>query len=212
MKIGDIADLDWDKGEGLLPAIVQHAGSGAVLMLGYMNRTALGRTLAEGRVTFFSRSRQQLWTKGETSGNFLEAVTLTTDCDRDTLLIQALPAGPVCHTGGASCFAEAAPSAAGRLAFLDRLEEVIAERIAEQPEGSYTARLYAEGPRRIAQKVGEEGVEVALATVTGDDGAVIAESADLLYHLALLLKQRGLSLAAVAAELELRHIRRISTG
>ena len=212
MKIGNIADLDWDKGEGLLPAIVQHAGTGAVLMLGYMNRAALGRTLAEGRVTFFSRSRQQLWTKGETSGNFLEAVTLSTDCDRDTLLIQALPAGPVCHTGSASCFAEAAPSAASRLAFLDRLEEVIAERIAEQPEGSYTARLYAQGPRRIAQKVGEEGVEVALAAVTADDSAVIAESADLLFHLALLLKQRGVSLAAVAAELELRHIGRTGTG
>lgn len=207
MKIGDVAGLDWDKGDGLLPVVVQHAATGAVLMLGYMNRAALSRTLSDGRVTFYSRSRERLWTKGETSGHFLSVVSITTDCDRDTLLVQAQPAGPVCHTGSPSCFDEAAP-VGGRLAFLDQLEEVIAQRIAEQPEGSYTARLYAQGPRRVAQKVGEEGVEVALAAVTGDDAAVVAESADLLYHLALLLQQRGLSLAAVVNELALRHTSR----
>ncbi|MBM5812726.1 MAG: bifunctional phosphoribosyl-AMP cyclohydrolase/phosphoribosyl-ATP diphosphatase HisIE [Gammaproteobacteria bacterium] len=207
MKIGAIAGLDWDKGGGLLPAIVQHAETGTVLMLGYLNRAALERTLDDGRVTFYSRSRERLWTKGETSGHFLSVVSITTDCDRDTLLIQARPAGPVCHTGSPSCFAEAEP-VGSRLAFLERLEEVIAQRIAEQPEGSYTARLYAQGPRRIAQKVGEEGVEVALAAVTADDAAVVAESADLLYHLALLLKQRGLSLTAAVNELALRHASR----
>lgn len=208
MKPEEIGGLAWDKGDGLLPAVVQHAGTGTVLMLGYMNQEALGLTLSQGRVTFFSRSRQQLWTKGETSGNFLETVAVTTDCDRDALLVQALPAGPVCHAGTATCFPAAAPTAAESLAFLMRLERVIAERIAELPEGSYTARLYAQGPRRIAQKIGEEGVELALAAVTNDDAAVVAEAADLLYHLALLLKQRGLSLTAVVNELALRHASR----
>lgn len=205
MKIDEIADLDWNKGDGLLPAIVQHAGTGALLMLGYMNRQALRTTLSGGRVTFFSRSREELWTKGETSGNFLEVVAVSADCDRDAILVQALPAGPVCHTGSANCFPQATRSEAERFAFLARLEDVIARRIAEQPEGSYTARLHAQGRRRLAQKVGEEGVELALAAADGDDAEVLAESADLLYHLALLLKERGLSLSAVIDELELRH-------
>lgn len=205
MKFDELPDLDWGKGEGLLPAIVQHARTGAVLMLGYMNRQALITTLASGRATFFSRSRQALWTKGETSGNFLSVVAVSADCDHDTVLVQALPAGPICHSGSASCFPTAMKSDAERLSFLTQLETVILQRIAEQPEGSYTARLYAAGPRRIAQKVGEEGFEVALAAVGGDDAEVLAESADLLYHLTLLLKQRGLSLTAVADELELRH-------
>lgn len=205
MKRDEFPDLDWAKGDGLLPAIVQHARTGALLMLGYMNQQALHTTLDGGRVTFFSRSRNVLWTKGETSGNFLEAVAVSADCDGDTILVQALPAGPVCHTGSATCFPEALKCDAERLAFLGQLEMVIAQRIAGQPDGSYTARLHAEGPRRMAQKVGEEGVELALAAATGDDAEVVAEAADLLYHMTLLLRQRGLSLAAVVEELELRH-------
>jgi phosphoribosyl-ATP pyrophosphohydrolase/phosphoribosyl-AMP cyclohydrolase len=212
MKVEEIARLDWDKGDGLLPAVIQDADSGAVLMLGFMNREALRVTLVEGRATFFSRTRQTLWTKGETSGNFLEVVSVSADCDADTLLVLARPAGPVCHTGAASCFAGAEPSRAAGLAFLPRLEEILSDRIARSPEGSYTAELFSQGPTRIAQKIGEEGVEVALAAAGGDDAAVVGETADLLYHLLLLLRQRGLSLAAVAAELELRHAARLAAA
>ena len=159
----------------------------------------------ERRVTFFSRTRQGLWTKGESSGNFLEVVSLTTDCDRDTLLVQALPAGPVCHKGTPTCFPQAETTAAGRLAFLDTLDRIIAERVASQPEGSYTAKLFAQGAGRIAQKIGEEGVEVALATVGNDDDKLIGECADLVYHLLLMLRHRGIGLGAVTSELELRH-------
>ena len=205
MKFHDLPDLDWDKGKGLLPAVVQHSQTGVLLMLGYMNREALGTTLASGHVTFFSRGRAALWTKGGTSGTFLEIVAVSADCDRDTILVQALPAGPVCHTGSATCFPGAMKSDAERLAFLVQLESIIAERIVTQPEGSYTARILAEGPRRVAQKIGEEGVELALAAASGDDAEVLAEAADLLYHLALLLKQRGMSFAAVVEKMELRH-------
>ena len=205
MKFHDLPDLDWDKGKGLLPAVVQHSQTGVLLMLGYMNREALGTTLASGHVTFLSRGRAALWTKGGTSGNFLEIVAVSADCDRDTILVQALPAGPVCHTGTASWFPGAMKSDAERLAFLVQLESIIAERIVTQPEGSYTARILAEGPRRVAQKIGEEGVELALAAASGDDAEVLAEAADLLYHLALLLKQRGMSFAAVVEKMELRH-------
>lgn len=202
LALADIASLDFDKAGGLLPAIVQHASSGAVLMLGYMNREALRETLTRRRVVFFSRSRQCLWEKGETSGHTLQLAGVRTDCDRDTLLVTAIPAGPVCHLGTPTCFGD---GAAGRLAFLDALEGVIAQRLADRPEGSYTSRLYAEGPRRIAQKVGEEGLEVALAAVAETDEKLIAESADLLYHLLLLLKSRGLRLEQVVAELQSRH-------
>jgi len=208
MKLEEVPALDWDKGDGLLPAIVQHAGSGAVLMLGYMNREALRDTLSSGRVTFFSRSRERLWTKGETSGNYLELVSVSADCDADTLLVLAKPAGPVCHKGTDTCFADAAATATGRLAFLAELGEIVAERIADSPEGSYTAQLFAQGPHRIAQKIGEEGVELALAAVGDDEGAVISEAADLVYHLVLLLRARGLSLDAVSDELRLRHVGR----
>ena len=197
--------LDWEGHGGLLPAVVQHACSGKVLMLGYMNAEALERTLTERRVTFYSRSRQRLWTKGETSGNFLSLVDLATDCDSDALLVQAEPAGPTCHLGTESCFAGADRTSAESLAFLSTLEGIIARRIEDRPDGSYTARLYGEGPGRIAQKLGEEGVELALAAVSRDDDAVLAESADLLYHLLLLLKSRGLSLARAVAELTSRH-------
>jgi phosphoribosyl-ATP pyrophosphohydrolase/phosphoribosyl-AMP cyclohydrolase len=202
-------DLDWDKGGGLLPAVVQDAANGAVLMLGYMNRDALDATLATRRVTFWSRSKQRLWTKGETSGHFLEFTAVAADCDRDTLLILARPLGPACHNGTATCWGEDAPqSAAQGIAFLGRLEEIITERIAHPPEGSYTAKLLAAGMRRVAQKVGEEGVELALASLVQDDAEVIGEAADLLYHTVLLLKARNLSLSQVVDELEARHVAR----
>ena len=205
MKPGDVDRLDWAKGDGLLPAVVQDASSGVVLMLGYMNREALAQTLATGLVTFYSRSRSALWVKGETSGNRLHLRTLGADCDGDAILVQAVPDGPTCHTGTASCFPAAAPSEAGGLVFLRTLEHVIDERIANAPASSYTAKLHAEGPRRIAQKVGEEGVEFALAAAVGKDTEVTAEAADLVFHLVLALKVRGLSLADVAGELEQRN-------
>lgn len=205
LALADVDTLDFAKTDGLLPAVVQHAESGAVLMLGYMNREALRETLTRRRVVFYSRSRQRLWEKGETSGHTLQLTGVCTDCDRDTLLVTALPKGPVCHLGSATCFGDDTAAGTGRLAFLGALEAVIAQRMADRPEGSYTARLYAEGPKRIAQKVGEEGLEVALAAVAEADDKVIAESADLLYHLLLLLKSRGLRLEHVVAELESRH-------
>lgn len=202
----DATELDWDKGGGLLPAIVQDLGSGAVLMLGYMNREALAATRASGRVTFWSRSKGRLWTKGETSGHFLEVREIAADCDRDTLLIMAEAAGPACHQGTPTCWGESAPrSAAQPLAFLGRLEQVIAQRIATRPPGSYTAKLLAQGTRRIAQKVGEEGLELALAGVAQSDPEIIGEAADLMYHMLLLLKVKGLSLRQVIEELETRH-------
>lgn len=202
----DTDGLDWHKGGGLIPAIVQDAANGAVLMLGYMNPEALATTLATRRVTFWSRSKQRLWTKGETSGHFLEFVEMAADCDEDTLLILARPVGPACHTGTPTCWGDQAPqTAAQRIAFLGTLEEVITERIALKPDGSYTAKLLAEGTRRVAQKVGEEGLELALASVVQSDDEVIGEAADLLYHTLLLLKVRNLSLPQVVAELEKRH-------
>jgi phosphoribosyl-ATP pyrophosphohydrolase/phosphoribosyl-AMP cyclohydrolase len=205
MKLQQITALDWDKNDGLLPAIVQDARSGQVLMLAYMNREALRITLAEKRATFFSRSRNKLWTKGETSGNWLHVLDVEADCDRDTLLVLANPQGPTCHRGTQSCFGDDVATDAAGLSFLMRLESVIAQRISDRPEGSYTARLWSEGPTRIAQKVGEEGVEVALAAVTQNDERLISESADLLFHLALLLKSRNLSLTTAVRELEQRH-------
>jgi phosphoribosyl-ATP pyrophosphohydrolase/phosphoribosyl-AMP cyclohydrolase len=205
LTLADADSLDFDKSGGILPAIVQHAETGAVLMLGYMSREALCETLTRRHVVFFSRSRQRLWEKGETSGHTLELIEVRTDCDRDALLVTALPAGPVCHLETATCFGVDSPAAGSRLAFLGALEGVIARRMADRPEGSYTARLYAQGPKRMAQKVGEEGLEVALAAVAASDRELIAESADLLYHLLLLLASRGLRLEQVIAELESRH-------
>jgi len=208
MKIEDVTGLDWNKGDGLLPAVVQHAGSGAVLMVGYMNREALRETLSGGRVVFFSRSRSRLWLKGESSGHHLHVVSVSRDCDADAILVLADPQGPVCHLGTPSCFADQTPTDAQRLAFLSDLERVIARRIAEKPEGSYTARLFAEGRNRLAQKIGEEGVEVALAAVAEDDAKLLGECADLLYHLMLMLKSRNLSLDQVVNELGSRHEQR----
>ncbi len=205
MTPGQILELDWDKGDGLLPAVVQHAVNGGVLMLGFMNREALRATLDKGQVVFFSRRRASLWLKGETSGNFLNVISAVPDCDNDTILIQVIPDGPVCHKGTPTCFSEALQTDAGKLVFLAELERVIAERIAQQPEGSYTARLVGQGARRIAQKVGEEGLELALASATGEDREVIVECADLMYHVLLLLQSRNLSLARIVDELESRH-------
>jgi phosphoribosyl-ATP pyrophosphohydrolase/phosphoribosyl-AMP cyclohydrolase len=204
----DLSKLDFAKGDGLLPAIVQHAETGAALMLGYMNREALRETIERKRVVFFSRSKQRLWEKGETSGHTLDVVSISVDCDHDTLLVTALPRGPVCHTGTKTCFGDEPQTAAERLAFIGELESVIEKRIAERPEGSYTARLFAQGPKRIAQKVGEEGLEVALAAVAEGDDKVISESADLLFHLLVLLKSRGVKLERVVKELETRHATR----
>jgi phosphoribosyl-AMP cyclohydrolase / phosphoribosyl-ATP pyrophosphohydrolase len=205
--LADLGTLDFAKGAGLLPAIVQHAGNGAILMLGYMSREALAATLTRGRVVLFSRSRQRLWEKGEASGHSLELACVRTDCDRDALLIAAWPHGPTCHRGTVSCFGDA-PAAAAPQDFLAELGAVIAARIAERPAGSYTARLAAQGTRRVAQKLGEEGLELALAGAGGADEEVIAEGADLLYHLLVLLKVRGLSLERVVAELRARHAAR----
>jgi phosphoribosyl-AMP cyclohydrolase / phosphoribosyl-ATP pyrophosphohydrolase len=209
MNDPNLTQLDWDKGDGLLPAIVQHAVDGRVLMLGYMNEVALHRTLTEGRVTFFSRIRNQLWTKGETSGHFLRVTHVSTDCDRDTILVLAHPDGPTCHNGTPTCFADAREPQASRIAFLSTLQATIAQRIADSPEGSYTARLFASGVSRIAQKVGEEGVETALAAVTRDDPELVGECADLLYHLLVLLKSRNLTLEQVVDELASRHGARV---
>lgn len=206
MTPNDLKALDWDKGGGLLPVIVQDPESGVVLMLGYMTPEALAATQATRRVTFFSRGKQRLWTKGETSGNCLEVHAIAADCDGDSLLVLAKPAGPVCHQGTATCFGAAAPrAAAAPYGFLGTLSAIIRQRIAERPPGSYTARLLEAGPRRIAQKVGEEGVELALASVAQADEEVVAEAADLLYHVVLLLESRGLSLARVVELLEARH-------
>jgi phosphoribosyl-ATP pyrophosphohydrolase/phosphoribosyl-AMP cyclohydrolase len=201
----DAHTLDFSKGDGLVPAVVQHADTGAVLMVGYMNAEALAATFERKRVVFYSRTKKRLWMKGETSGHVLDLVEVRTDCDRDALLVTARPNGPVCHVGTPTCFGDADAAAASRLAFLGTLEGVIERRVAENPEGSYTAKLFAKGPKRIAQKVGEEGVEVALASVTEADDKVVSESADLLYHLLVLLKSRGIPLATVVAELESRH-------
>jgi len=200
--------LDWSKAGGLLPAIVQHSVTGQVLMLGFMNAEALRATIELGQVTFFSRSKQRLWTKGETSRNYLHVVSIAADCDRDSLLITATPDGPTCHNGTDSCFGDEIEAGAERFAFLGQLESVIAQRVADRPEGSYTARLWSEGAARMAQKVGEEGVEVALAAVTQSSSALLGEAADLMFHLALLLKARELSLTDVVAELERRHVPR----
>jgi phosphoribosyl-AMP cyclohydrolase / phosphoribosyl-ATP pyrophosphohydrolase len=208
MTLIDSSTLDWAKGDGLLPAIVQHADTGTVLMLGFMNPEALALSQATGRVTFYSRTRARLWTKGESSGHFITVERITPDCDRDTLLVQGRPAGHVCHTGARDCFGGVDATANTTLGFLSELETVIAARIAGAPESSYTAKLYARGPSRMAQKVGEEGLEVALAAVGGTDADVVGESADLLYHLLVLLKGRGLSLGTVVTELAARHAAR----
>ncbi|MEO6801513.1 MAG: bifunctional phosphoribosyl-AMP cyclohydrolase/phosphoribosyl-ATP diphosphatase HisIE [Rhodanobacter sp.] len=201
--------LDWRKGGGLLPAIVQHWLTGEVLMLGYMNPEALAQTQAIGHVTFYSRNKQRLWTKGERSGHVLVLKSIRIDCDADTLLIQADPHGPTCHTGTSSCFGESA-DVRPPLGFLAELDALVALRHAKRPEGSYTTRLFDGGIRRIAQKVGEEGVETALAAVVQDDQELLGEAADLVFHLLVALRARGLSMVDVVNVLVVRHANRVS--
>ena len=193
--------LDWPKMDGLLPAIVQDAASGEVLMLGYMDRAALDATLADRMVTFHSRSKNALWRKGETSGNILDLVEVRMDCDQDALLVLATPRGPTCHTGTVSCFGAEGPPGVG---FIGELERVIQSRAGADPATSYTAKLLAEGPARAAQKVGEEGVETALAGRCGDDAELISEASDLVYHLTVLLTARELAWEDVASKLRER--------
>ena len=196
-----LARLDWVKTAGMMPVIVQHSVSGEVLMHGYMNEAALEKTVAEGNVTFFSRTKERLWTKGESSGHFLQVVSMTPDCDNDTLLVLANPIGPTCHLGTTSCFSPAAPE----WAFLYQLEQLLASRKHADPASSYTASLYASGTKRIAQKVGEEGVETALAATVNDRHELTNEASDLLYHLMVLLQDQDLDLSAIVNNLRARH-------
>ncbi|WP_272670369.1 MULTISPECIES: bifunctional phosphoribosyl-AMP cyclohydrolase/phosphoribosyl-ATP diphosphatase HisIE [unclassified Providencia] len=195
------SQLAWQKVDNLMPVIVQHAVSGDVLMLGYMNPEALQVTLDSRKVTFFSRTKQRLWTKGETSNHFLNLVDIYPDCDSDTLLALALPDGPTCHNGTQSCFAPAQSD----WGFLFELETLLKERKTASPESSYTARLYASGTKRIAQKVGEEGVETALAATVNDRAELTNEAADLMYHLLVLLQDQELDLSTIIKHLKERH-------
>ncbi|RJT47026.1 bifunctional phosphoribosyl-AMP cyclohydrolase/phosphoribosyl-ATP diphosphatase HisIE [Rahnella woolbedingensis] len=196
-----INQLDWEKVDNLMPAIIQHAISGEVLMLGYMNQEALSVTQSSGKVTFYSRTKERLWTKGETSENYLNVVSITPDCDNDTLLVLVNPVGPTCHKGNNSCFHPAETD----WAFLYQLEELLASRKTADPESSYTAKLYASGTKRIAQKVGEEGVETALAATVNDRFELKNEASDLMYHLLVLLQDQDLNLSAVIENLRQRH-------
>ncbi len=199
-----IDNLAWEKMGNLIPAVVQDAFDGRVLMQAYMNRKALDATLESGKVTFWSRSQEKLWTKGETSGNTLDLVEIHADCDRDCLLVHARPEGPTCHLGTDTCF-DGEGKVTPELAFLAELERLIAERDKQRPKGSYTTTLFESGVKRIAQKVGEEGVETALAATAGDDEELLNESADLIYHLLVLLRSRKLELGSVIDVLRKRH-------
>jgi phosphoribosyl-AMP cyclohydrolase / phosphoribosyl-ATP pyrophosphohydrolase len=212
LELGGLDGLDFGKSGGLLPAIVQEADGGEVLMLGYMNRDALRETLTQRKVVFFSRSKGRLWRKGETSGHTLELVGVRADCDYDALLVTARRSGPICHRGTVSCFGTGRATAPGGAAFIPRLQEIIRERVGHTPEASYTARLLASGVRRIAQKVGEEALELALAGVGGTDRQVVSEAADLLYHVLVLLEVRKLTLDRVGEELSSRHAARSAAG
>lgn len=196
----DFSNLDWDKQQGLIPAVVQNHLTGKVLMLGYMDKAALTKTLDTKMVTFFSRSKQRLWTKGETSGNTLDLVAIDCDCDNDSLLVQVIPNGPTCHLERESCWpdGDAHP-------FIDNLTKLIASRKGQDAESSYTAHLFERGTKRIAQKVGEEGLETALAAATNDKPELIDEASDLIYHLLVLLEDQELSLADITANLLKRH-------
>lgn len=192
--------LDWNKQQGLIPAIIQHYHTGKVLMLGYMNQAALQKTLSTQKVTFFSRTKQRLWTKGESSGNTLNLINISQDCDNDSLLVQVEPTGPTCHKGTESCWPQnnAHP-------FINTLETLIHERKCDLSASSYTANLFKQGTKRIAQKVGEEGLETALAAATNDQEELINEASDLIYHLLVLLEDQNISLSEVNANLAMRH-------
>lgn len=202
----NISDIDFDKGGGLVPAIIQDASTYQILMLGYMNEEALKQTLDEKKVTFYSRTKQRLWTKGETSGNTLDLVDIQKDCDNDTLLILANPNGPTCHTGSTSCFSDKDfKPPKNKLDFLTDLEDLIISRKEELPEGSYTTSLFTEGIDKIVQKVGEEAVETIIEAKNNNQKELVDETADLLYHLMVLLAERNTPLEKVVGRLEKRH-------
>ncbi|MBK7709660.1 MAG: bifunctional phosphoribosyl-AMP cyclohydrolase/phosphoribosyl-ATP diphosphatase HisIE [Bacteroidales bacterium] len=192
--------LDFNKGNGLIPAVIQDSSTLQVLMVGYMNEEAFNKTSLEKKVTFFSRSKNRLWTKGETSGNFLYVDTILSDCDNDSILIKVHPAGPVCHTGSTSCFAEETPKG-----FIYKLEQVINQRIDENSEESYTNKLFKKGINKMAQKVGEEAVELVIESKDDNLNLFKNEAADLLYHLLILLKAKGINLQSIEEVLKERH-------
>lgn len=198
----EIKQLDFDKMGGLVPAIVQDCETQKVLMLGFMNEEAVCKTVETGKVTFFSRTKNRLWTKGEESGHFLLVKSIQKDCDQDTLLIQATPCGPVCHTGADTCFGD---ENRNDLAFIKYLQDFIDRRKAEMPEGSYTTSLFRSGINRMAQKVGEEAVETVIEATNGSDERLIYEASDLLYHLIVLLTSKGYRIEDLARELKKRH-------
>ena len=194
--------LDFEKMGGLIPAIIQDNNTNKVLMLGFMNEEALEQTLSSGKVTFFSRTKNRLWMKGETSGNTLSVVSTTPDCDNDTLLVKAIPAGPVCHKGTDTCFGEKNEE---DILFLKYLQNFIERRRHEMPEGSYTTTLFQKGINRMAQKVGEEAVETVIEATNGTEDRLIYEASDLIYHLIVLLTSKGLRIDDLARELKKRH-------
>lgn len=194
--------IDFEKMGGLIPTIIQDSATSKVLMLGFMNEEAYAKTKETGMVTFFSRTKNRLWTKGETSGNFLKVVQMLVDCDNDTLLIKAIPAGPVCHTGKDTCFGEKNQE---DVMFLKFLQDFIEQRRQEMPEGSYTTSLFNKGVNRMAQKVGEEAVETVIEATNGTEEGFIYEASDLVYHLIVLLTSKGLRLEDLARELKKRH-------
>ena len=195
--------IDFEKGQGLVPAIIQDADTKNVLMMGYMNEEAYRKTVETGKVTFWSRTRKTLWTKGETSGNFLNVVEIKNDCDQDTLLIKVHPDGPTCHTGTDTCWGEKNDS--NPLLFLSELQDFIEKRHEEMPEGSYTTSLFRDGLNRMAQKVGEEALELVIEACNGTDERMIYEGSDMLYHLIVLLTSKGMRIEDMAAELRERH-------
>ena len=195
-------NIDFDKMNGLVPAIIQDSVTQNVLMLGFMNEEAFKKTIATKRVTFYSRTRNRLWMKGEESGNTLKVVSIADDCDHDTLLIKAIPAGPVCHTGAATCFSDSNDYG---VEFFDYLQKFIQKRHEEMPEGSYTTSLFNKGVNRMAQKVGEEAVETVIEATNGSEDRLVYEGADLLYHLIVLLTSKGLRIEDLARELKKRH-------
>lgn len=202
--------IDFNKMNGLVPAIIQDAQTNKVLMLGFMNEEAYNKTIETGKVTFWSRTRNTIWTKGETSGNFLNVVEILNDCDEDTLLIKANPVGPVCHTGADTCWNEKNPHKSANdkdnaLLFLSELQDFIEKRHEEMPEGSYTSSLFKDGLNRMAQKVGEEALELVIEATNGTNDRLIYEGSDMLYHLIVLLTSKGLRIEDMASELRERH-------
>lgn len=196
-------EINFDKMNGLVPAIIQDATTRKVLMLGFMNKEAYEKTVETGKVTFYSRTKERLWTKGEQSGNFLNVASIQNDCDQDTLLIQVHPTGPVCHTGTDTCWGE--KNEANPLLFLSELQDFIEKRYQEMPEGSYTTSLFKDGLNRMAQKVGEEALEAVIEAVNGSNERLIYEGSDMLYHLIVLLTAKGMRIEDMASELQQRH-------